>query len=55
MTQRETIDEIKNNVTKLEDYYQVIHFISTMTHNLGGAVPAQNNGDAEAPSGIDEV
>lgn len=55
MTQRETIDEIKNNVSKLEDYYHVIHFISTMTHNLEGAVPAQNNGDAEAPAGVDEV
>ena len=50
MTQRETIDEIKSNISKLEDYYQVIHFISTMTHNLGGAQPAQAARDAENPA-----
>jgi len=50
MTQRETIDEIKSNISKLDDYYEVIHFISTMTHNLEGARPAQANRDAENPS-----
>ena len=40
MTQRETIEEIKTNIAKLEDYYQVIGFVSTMTHSLLGARPA---------------
>lgn len=38
--QRETIDEIKSNIAKLEDYHEVIQFISEMTHSLGGARPA---------------
>lgn len=33
-TQRETIDDIKSNISKLEDYYEVIDFINTMTANL---------------------
>ena len=37
VTQRDTIEEIKTNIRKLEDYYQVVHFISEMMHNLGGA------------------
>lgn len=49
VTQRETIDEIKSNIGKLEDYYEVIKFISTMTHNLEGARPAQGGRDAENP------
>jgi len=50
-SQRETIDEIKSNISKLEDYYQVIHFISTMTQSLEGARPAQASArDAENPS-----
>ena len=50
VTQRETIDEIKSNIQKLDDYYEVIHFISTMTNNLQGARPAQGGGrDAENP------
>ena len=50
VTQRETIDDIKSNISKLEDYYEVIHFISTMTHNLQGARPVQAARDAENPA-----
>ena len=51
VTQRETIDEIKSNISKLDDYYEVIHFTSTMMHNLEGARPAQGGGrDAENPA-----
>jgi hypothetical protein len=39
-TQRETIDEIKSNIDKLQDYYEVIKFIQQMTKSLGGARPA---------------
>ena len=49
VTQRDTIEEIKTNIRKLEDYYQVVHFISEMMHNLGGAQPAKAVGDAENP------
>ena len=34
VTQRETIDEIKSNIQKLEDYQEVIHFINKQTNNL---------------------
>lgn len=47
VTQRDTIDEIKTNIRKLEDYHNVVHFISSMMHNLGGAKPAQGRKDIE--------
>lgn len=51
MEQRETIDEIKSNIAKLEDYHEVIKFIKVMMHNLDGAKPAQGAaGDAENPA-----
>lgn len=39
-TQRETIDEIKSNIDKLQDYHEVVKFINEMTASLGGARPA---------------
>jgi len=33
-TQRETIQEIKSNINKLEDYYEVVNFISEMVNDL---------------------
>jgi len=51
VSQRDTIDEIKRNIDKLDDYNQVISFISSMMNNLNGARPAQAASDAENPGG----
>jgi len=36
----DTIEEISKNIKMLEDYKEVVEFISEMMHNLDGAQPA---------------
>lgn len=54
-TQRETIDEIKSNIDKLQDYLEVVKFINSMAGSLGGARPAVAAGDAESNPAAEQM
>jgi len=48
----DTIEEISKSIKKLEDYKEVVKFISEMMHNLDGAQPSKGVRDPENALGL---
>jgi len=48
----DTIEEISRSIKKLEDYKEVVKFISEMMHNLDGAQPSKGVRDPENAFGL---